>query len=231
MTVKSKFYQLGTVSADSSTVQYLELTNIDTDYAVLRFVFSGIIDHTGGGNTNVTSNGWQSGVSIQFQEAWSGGANSGAAKYRNLQCFQNGSSYWESKVGVTNSTSPVTDYGEQGRQYYGTTSPDGYERFTLEGICVQPGNNQSKSILWKGSGLTPGGNATASAYSSSGWFGVTKLDAQNSNSAPTAMSPMSSIRIGAGWDPNGVAKYFKVFSNLTVFGEGWTSDVQTGSTD
>ena len=55
MTVKSKFYQLGTAETKNSTTQFLELTGIPTDYAVLRFVFSGFIDHSGGGTTNVGS--------------------------------------------------------------------------------------------------------------------------------------------------------------------------------
>ena len=73
MTVKSKFYLLGTVETNNSTTQFLELTNISTDYAVLRIVFNGMIDHSGGGTTNVASGQWQQGVSIGMQGAWTGG--------------------------------------------------------------------------------------------------------------------------------------------------------------
>jgi hypothetical protein len=230
MTVKSKFYQLGTAETSNSTTQFLELTAIPTDYAVLRFVFNGMIDHSGGGTTNVGSGQWQQGVSIQFQGAWTGGPNASSAKYRNLQgrALAN-NAYWQTTIGVDHSSYATTSYCEMGYQYYDSTHYDDTERFTLEGICVQPGNNQSKQILWKGSGTTPSpGNS--SSYSTSGWFAMTKLDAQHADSAQRAMAPMDSIRIGAGWDSAGTPKTLGVFSSLTVFGEGWTSDVQTGNT-
>ena len=231
MTVKSKFYQLGTVETNNSSTQFLELSGINTDFAVLRFVFNGMIDHSGGGTTNVGSGQWQQGVSIQFQGAWTGGANASSAKYRNLQgrCKGNQNS-WEFSSGVAGSTYAITSYCEVGSQFYASNSYADTERFTLEGICVQPGNNQSKSILWKGSGTTPS-PSNASSLSCSGWWGITKLDAQHADSAQRAMAPMDSIRIGAGWDNAGTPKTLGVYSSLTVFGEGWTSDVQTGNTD
>ncbi len=226
MTVKSKFYQLGSVETNNSTTQFLEITGINTDYAVLHFLFNGMIDHTGGGGTNIPSGQWQAGLSIQMQGAWAGGPNASAAKYRNLQMIQVANSgNWQGTTGVYNSSNATTDYGEQCRQYYDSSNADDTERFTLEGWVVQPGNNQVKEIMWKGSGTTLNGSS-ATAYACSGWSGVTKLDAQHSSSAPRAMAPMDSIRIGAGWDSAGNPKFLGVYSSLTVFGEGWTSDVQ-----
>jgi len=230
MTTKSRFYTLGSVETTNSSSNYLQLTGINTDFAVLRFVFSGVIDHSGGGTTNVASGQWQQGVSIQFQGAWTGGPNASAAKYRNHQCWQaSNSGNWQHTIGVANHSYSVTPHCEIGRQYYHSSNVDSSERFTLEGICVMPGNNQSKQILWKGSGTSPAPTAQGTSYSCSGWAGETKLDAQNSASAAVAMGPMNSIRIGAGWDSAGTPKTLGVFSSLTVFGEGWTSDVQTGN--
>lgn len=232
MTVASKFYQLGTATTNNSTTQFLELTAIPTDYAVLRFVFNGMIDHSGGGTTNVASGQWQQGVSIQFQGAWTGGPNASSARYRNMQgrCKATASN-WEYMQGVTHGGGwATTDYCEMGDQFYNDQNFDDTERFTIEGICVQPGNNQSKQILWKGSGTSPAATTAGTNYSCSGWFAMTKLDAQDGNSGQRAMAPMDSIRIGAGWDSAGTPKTLGVYSNLTVFGEGWTSDVQTGNT-
>lgn len=227
MAVKSKFYQLGTVETNNSTTQFLELTNINTDYAVLRIVFSGMIDHTGGGTTNVGSGVWQQGVSIGMQGAWTGGPNASAMKYRNMQCYQAANNaYWQTAIGCAHQSYSVTPYGEIGRQYYHSGNVDGTERFTIEGIVVQPGNNQSKQIFWKGSGTSPAPSSTGSSYAASGWSGCTKLDAQNSASAAVAMSPMNSIRIGAGWDSAGTPKTLGIYSSLTVYGEGWTDQVQ-----
>tara|TARA_B100001540_G_scaffold20908_1_gene17241 strand:- start:1053 stop:1754 length:702 start_codon:yes stop_codon:yes gene_type:complete len=230
MTVKSKFYLLGTVETNNSTTQFLELTNISTDYAVLRIVFNGMIDHSGGGTTNVASGQWQQGVSIGMQGAWTGGPNASAMKYRNMQCHQaSNSTNWQTAIGCAHQSYSVTPYGEIGRQYYHSGNLDGTERFTIEGIVVQPGNNQSKQILWKGSGTSPASSAQGTSYSGSGWTGCTKLDAQNSASAQRAMAPMDSIRIGAGWDSAGTPKTLGIYSSLAVYGEGWTSDVQTGN--
>ena len=169
MTLKSKFYQLGSVETNNSTTQFLEITGISTDYAALHFLFNGMIDHTGGGGTNIPSGQWQAGVSIQMQGAWAGGPNASAMKYRNLQMIQQSNTgSWTGYGGVYNSNNATTDYGEQCRQYYDSSNADDTERFTLEGWVVQPGNNQSKSILWKGSGTTLNGSS-ATAYACSGW--------------------------------------------------------------
>ncbi len=221
--ITNKFHMLGTVETTNSTTQYLELTGLSTNYAMLEFVFTGYIDHSGGGGTNIGSGQFTNGPTIQMQGAWPGGSNASAAKYRSFQAVQ-----YDSTTNVNTRIGDAIDsssymlspnWGAIGRLYYLSGGTAQEKRFTVNFTCVGPGDNTQKSIHWRGGG-NAGPSGGSSSYMSTMWTGVVQLCSQHSDSAVRCMDPMDSIRIGAGTDNAGNPKYFGSYSSLTAYGMG-----------
>jgi len=231
MTVSQPFHLLGRGETTDGTSQYITLESISTNYASLYFVFSGWIDHSGGGATNIGQGQWVQGPTIQMQGAWPGGDNAAAASYRSGQMAQYDSNtninlaMGDNIFGGTSYTvSP--NWGGIGRQWY----PSGNiyaerMRFQVEFWCIQPRDNQIKNLIWLGGAA----NSDSASYMSNMWVGNTHLCGQTSTSAPTAMGPMNSIRIGAGCDNAGTAKKFGSYSTFSAYGMGNTDQVNTGN--
>lgn len=220
---EQKFHLLGTVETTNSTTQYLELTGLDTSYAMIEFVFTGWIDHSGGGGTNVGSGQFTDGPSIQMQGAWPGGSHSGAAHYRCLNAYQyNNTTGMYYRVGDSINSSSIMlspNFGRMGKLYYYSAANAEENRFTVNFVCVGPGDNTQKVIHWRGGG-NPGPQGGSVSYMSSTWTGNVQLCSQTTASAVRCMDPMDSIRIGAGTDNAGTAKYFGSYSSLTAYGMG-----------
>ncbi len=217
------FHLLGTVECTNNTTQYLELTGLSTSYAAMEFVFTGWIDHSGGGGTNIGSGQFTDGPSIQMQGAWPGGPDSGACFYRSVNGVQYNSTHainTQMGDGINSSSYMLSpNWGRIGKLYYLSSGTAQEQRFTMKGVCVGPGDNTSKSIHWRGGGnYGPGGGS--SSYMSSMWVGNTHLCTQTTGSALRSIGPMDSIRIGAGCDNAGTAKYFGSYSSLTAYGMG-----------
>ena len=221
--ITNKFHMLGTVETTNSTTQYLELTGLSTNYAMLEFVFTGYIDHSGGGGTNIASGQFTNGPTIQMQGAWPGGSHASAAKYRCMNNYQFGSTQnVYSRIGDSISSSSYMlspNWGSIGFLYYQSGGTAQEKRFTVNFTCVGPGDNTQKSIHWRGGG-NAGPSGGSSSYMSTMWTGVVQLCSQHSDSAVRCMDPMDSIRIGAGTDNAGNPKYFGSYSSLTAYGMG-----------
>jgi len=219
---EQKFHLLGTVECTNNTTQYLELSGLDTSYAMIEFVFTGWINHAGAG-TNIGSGQFTDGPTIQMQGAWPGGSHASAAKYRSIKVYQQGStSGVEHRIGDGISSSSIMlspNWGSIGRLYYYSAANAEENRFTVNFVCVGPGDNTQKTIRHDGGG-NAGPQGGASSYMSSMWFGATQLCSQTTASAVRCMDPMDSIRIGAGTDNAGTAKYFGSYSSLTAYGMG-----------
>ena len=217
-----KYHQLGEVETTNNTTQYLELTGLNTSYAMLEFVFTGWIDHSGGGGTNIGAGQWTDGPSLQMQGAWPGGPDAGACFYRSLGGFQYDSStstYDRMGDWISSSSAMLSpNFGRIGRLWYPSGTVIASEsRFTFTGICVGPGDNTAKSIHWNGGGnIGPG----STSYMSTVWLGNTHLCTQTSGSDVRSIGPMDSVRIGAGTDNAGNPKYFGSYSKLVAYGAG-----------
>ena len=153
---EQKFHLLGTVETTNNTTQYLELTGLDTSYAMIEFVFTGWIDHSGGGGTNIGSGQFTNGPTIQMQGAWPGGTHSSAAHYRAINVYQNGAtSGVYHRIGDSINTSSVMlspNWGRIGKLFYQSGSNAEENRFTVNFVCVGPGDNTQKTIKWDGGG-------------------------------------------------------------------------------
>lgn len=217
-----KYHLLGEVETTNNTTQYLELTGLNTSYAILEFVFTGWIDHSGGGGTNIGAGQWTDGPSIQMQGAWPGGPDASACFYRSLAAFQYDSSItvYDRMGDFINSSSNMLspNFGRIGRLWYpsGVVYAD-MSRFCFTGVCVGPGDNTAKSIHWNG-----GGNLSTGSTSqmSTTWIGNTHLCANTAGSDVRSIGPMDSVRIGAGIDSAGSPKYFGSYSKLVAYGAG-----------
>ena len=228
MALKSKFYELGHVSTGSdNTVTSLTISGLNTDYAMFQIVFSGGLKMPTADESSLNYS-WQFGPTVEMQGAWAGGPNASAAKYRNMMV--------EWMTGVGNSTVRLgngrelhvtTSYGSFPRWYYITGAWDFSERMVMEGTCILPGDDSMKVIAWNGGGVQPGSPNMYGQYGVARWMAYTKLDCQLAASAPTSIGPMSSIRIGAGTTTNGNAFTFQPYSNLSVYGMGWTDNHST----
>ncbi len=220
---EQKFHLLGTVETTNNTTQYLELTGLDTSYAMIEFVFTGWIDHSGGGGTNIGSGQFTNGPTIQMQGAWPGGTHSSAAHYRAINVYQNGATTGVyHRIGDSINTSSVMlspNWGRIGKLFYQSGSNAEENRFTVNFVCVGPGDNTQKTIKWDGGG-NAGPSGGTSSYMSSAWTGSVQLCSQTTASAVRCMDPMDSIRIGAGTDNAGTAKYFGSYSSLSAYGMG-----------
>ena len=228
MALKSKFYELGHVSTGSSdTVQHLTIEGLNTDYAMFSIVFSGALKMPTTDESSLNYS-WQWGPTVEMQGAWTGGPNASAAKYRNLMVEwmpNNGNS--SCRLGNGRELYVTTSYGSFPRWYYITGAYDFSERMVMEGTCILPGDDSMKVIAWNGGGVQPGNPSMFGQYGISRWMTYTKLDCQLAASAPTSIGPMSSIRIGAGTTTNGNAFTFQPYSNLSVYGMGWTDNHST----
>lgn len=218
-----KYHQLAEIETTNNTTQYLELTGLSTNYAMLEFVFTGWIDHSGGGGTNIGTGQWTEGPTIQMQGAWPGGPSASAAFYRNMAVTQYSSTtnIYERHGDQINSSSAMLspNFGRIGMLWYpsGTIYAD-QARFTFTGVCVGPGDNTCKSIHWNGGGNPSDGGS--SSYISTTWMANTHLCTQTAGSDVRSIGPMDSIRIGAGTDNAGNPKYFGSYSKLVAYGMG-----------
>ena len=217
-----KYHQLGEVETTNNTTQYLELTGLNTSYAMLEFTFTGWIDHSGGGGTNIGAGQWTEGPTIQMQGAWPGGPDAGACFYRSMDAFQYSSStdvYDRSGDHISSASAMLSpNFGRIGYLWYpsGTVFAD-QSRFAFTGVCVGPGDNTAKSIHWNGGGNTSTGTVS---QMSTMWVANTHLCTQTSGSDVRAIGPMDSVRIGAGTDNAGNPKYFGSYSKLVAYGMG-----------
>lgn len=228
MALKSKFYEIGSVSNGSDdTVTSLTVQGLNTDYAMFHIVFDGAL-HFGTAAAAASNNSWQYGPTVQMQGAWAGGPNASSAKYRNMMVqFLSPNGNYQMRLGNGRETYATTSYGSFPQWWYETNAYDFGERITMEGHVMLPGDNVTKIIAWTGGGPNPGSPSMSGNYGVARWLTYTKLDSQHSDSAVTSMGPMDSIRIGAGTDTSGNALSFKPFSRLTVYGMGWTDVFNT----
>ncbi len=218
-----KFHLLGTVECTNSTTQSLELTGLNTNHAMIEFVFTGWIDHSGGGNTNIGSGQYTNGPTVQMQGAWAGGPHSNASFYRSINGYQySNSTTIFTRVGDSiNSSSYMLspNFASIGKLYYQSGSNAEENRFTVNFICTGPGDNTQKSIKWRGGG-NYGPSGGSASYMSSMWVGQAQLCSQTAGSDARCLAPMDSIRIGAGVDSAGTPKYFGSYSSLSAYGMG-----------
>ena len=223
MALKSKFYEIGSVTTGSdSTLQYLTIQGLSTDYAMFSITFDGQIK-VPASTASAISYSWQWGPTVEMQGAWAGGHNASAAKYRNMMVEwmpNNGNT----TVRLGNGTEQyvTTSYGRFPRWYFIEGAHDFSERMVMEGTCVLPGDDTMKVIAWNGGGPNPANPGNYGNYGNARWMTYTKLDCQLAAAAPTSIGPMDSIRIGAGTATNGDPLTFNVFSTLKVYGMGWT---------
>ena len=229
MTLTQSFHRLDHVETADSTSQYIELSGLSTNYAQLYFTFTGYLNWSGT-NYGAGQRTWN-GPTLQFQGAWPGGANASAASYR---CFgtvgKDSSNSTYSYLGDMINSSSYTvspNWANMGNLYYpsGTFYAD-RNRFTIEMWVLQPRDNQVKTVMWYGGQGPPD---TGSYNGTPLLQGAAHLCGQTSTSAPTAMGPFDSIRIGAGCDTAGGAQTFGTLSSFTAYGMGNSSTVNTGN--